>query len=263
MLQIGDHILQNRLFLGTALYPSPEVMAQSIKASETNVITVSIRRQAPDKKSGQVFWDFLKSMQCQLLPNTAGCHTAKEVIVTANMTREIFNTHWIKLEVIGDEYNLQPDPFELLIATKELLSQGFEVFPYCIDDLVLCQKLVNLGCKIVMPWGSPIGSGQGLLNPYAIRTLRQRLPETLIFVDAGIGTPSDAVKAMELGVDGILLNSAVALAHDPIKMARSFNMAIQAGRLAYEAGRMPQRDFAVASTPLVDTPFWLNDKSTL
>lgn len=256
MWKLAQHELSSRLLLGTALYPSPDIMRQAIQSAKVDVITVSLKRQKPEQKGGEQFWEYLKSLPCHLLPNTAGCRTAKEAILLANMAREIFNTPWIKLEVIGDDYNLQPDPFELVSAAKELIQQGFEVFPYCLDDLVVCQRLVEAGCNIVMPWGAPIGSGQGLLNPYAIRVLRERLENTCIIIDAGIGTPSHAVLAMELGVDGILLNSAVALAQDPVKMATSFSLAIEAGRLAFEAGRMPERQFAQASTPLLDTPFW-------
>jgi thiazole synthase len=180
----------------------------------------------------------------------------KEAVKTAHMARELFETDWIKIEVLGDSYNLQPDPFALLEATKILIDDGFKVFPYCTDDLVLCQKLADLGCEVLMPWGAPIGTGQGLLNPYALKTVRERLPEMTLLVDAGIGKPSDAVQAMELGYDGILLNTAVAEALDPEKMAYSFADAINAGRLAYEAGVMPKRDNAKPSTPTLEQPIW-------
>lgn len=256
MWQLADKQLKSRFLIGSALYPSPECMIDSIKASSSQVVTVSLRRQDPSHAGGDDFWSLLKSVNQNLLPNTAGCHSAKDAITTAQMARELFDTRWIKLEVIGDEYNLQPDPFALLEATQELISQGFEVFPYCTDDLVICEKLVEAGCRILMPWGAPIGTGKGLVNPYALRVLRERLPDTTLIVDAGIGAPSHAIEAMQLGFDGVLLNTAVAQASDPVKMAESFKLAIHAGRLAYEAGIMPSRDMAKPSTPVLGKPFW-------
>lgn len=252
--------LESRLFIGTALYPSPHVMLEAIQASQSQVITVSLRRQTPTKStSGDKFWQLIQSLACHLLPNTAGCYSAQEAINTAHLARELFDTDWIKLEVLGDSYNLQPDPFALVEAAKVLIDEGFKVFPYCTDDLVLCQKLADCGCEVLMPWGSPIGTGQGLINPYALETLRKRLPDLTLLVDAGIGKPSDAVQAMELGFDGILLNTAVAEALDPPKMAGAFAQAINAGRLAYEAGVMPKRDNAKPSTPTLDQPIWQHD----
>jgi thiazole synthase len=256
MWNLADKQLQSRLFIGTALYPSPAIMQRSIEMSGAEVVTVSLRRQNAAADSGHDFWQFLQELQVHILPNTAGCHSVKEAITTAQMARELFGTHWIKLEVIGDEYNLQPDPFALLEATKELISQGFEVFPYCTDDLVLCQKLAESGCRILMPWGSPIGTGKGLLNPYALKTIRERLPEMTLVVDAGIGKASHAAQAMELGYDAVLLNTAVAQATDPIKMAEAFKYAVLAGRATYEAGAVAERDLAKPSTPVVGTPFW-------
>ncbi|PCK09128.1 MAG: thiazole synthase [Alteromonadaceae bacterium] len=256
MWQLADETLDSRFLIGTALYPSPQIMLDAIKASKSQVVTVSLRRQTPEQQGGQDFWRLLSSLNVNLLPNTAGCHSAKEAITTANMARELFNTNWIKLEVIGDEYNLQPDPFALVEATKELIAQGFEVFPYTTDDLVVCEKLVELGCRILMPWGAPIGTGKGLINPYALKTLRQRLGKITLIVDAGIGAPSHAAQAMELGYDGILLNTAVANARDPITMAKAFEQALNAGRLGYEAGIMHERDLAKPSTPTLGTPFW-------
>jgi thiazole synthase len=258
--QLADKKLTHRLLLGSALYPSLRVMEEAIKASQAQVVTVSLRREtAALKTQGQTdnkFWHALQQLDCHILPNTAGCYSAKEAINTALMAREVFDTHWLKLEVIGDEYNLQPDPFGLLETTKELISQGFEVLPYCTDDLVLCQRLVELGCRTLMPWGAPIGTGQGLLNPLALKTLRQRLPDINLIVDAGLGAPSHALQAMELGFDGILVDSAVALAQDPIKMARAFSQAVSAGHLACQAGLMTPRDLASPSTPLIGKPFW-------
>ena len=255
--QVYGTELNSRLFIGTALYPSPQVMLDAIKASHSQVITVSLRRQTPtDTENGSQFWQLIQQLGSHLLPNTAGCYSAEEAIKTARLARELFDTNWIKLEVLGDSYNLQPDPFALLEATKVLIAEGFKVFPYCTDDLVLCQKLADLGCEVLMPWGAPIGTGQGLINPYALETLRKRLPEMTLLVDAGIGKPSNAVQAMEMGYDGILLNTAVAEALEPAKMASAFAQAINAGRLAYEAGVMPKRENAKPSTPTLDQPIW-------
>jgi thiazole synthase len=256
MWQLAGKALDSRLLIGTALYPSPQIMLDAIKKSGSQLVTVSLRRQNPSDGSGNDFWQMVQSLQLNILPNTAGCHSVKEAVATAQMARELFSTNWIKLEVIGDDYNLQPDPFALLEATKELVSQGFEVFPYCTDDLVVCEKLVAAGCKILMPWGAPIGTGKGLINPYALKTLRQRMPDITLIVDAGIGAPSHAVEAMQMGFDGVLLNTAVAQASDPIKMAEAFKYSLQSGRLAYESGLIPQRDLAQPSTPTLGTPFW-------
>lgn len=249
--------LSSRFFIGSSLYPSPKVMQDAVKASGAEVITVSLRRQDPQNAGGSAYWDLIKSTGLNLLPNTAGCHSAKEAITTAMMARELFSTRWIKLEVIGDDYTLQPDPFALLEASKELCQQGFEVFPYCTDDLVLCEKLAEAGCRVLMPWGAPIGTGQGIINPYALRTLRARMPEILLVVDAGIGKPSHAAKAMEMGYDAVLLNTAVAESHNPIDMAKAFALAIEAGRMAYESGLIEKRDNAKPSTPVIGTPFSL------
>lgn len=253
MLKVGGKDIQSRLFIGTALYPSPQIMLDAIKAAEAEVVTVSVRRQG---LGGENFWNQLKQLNCLWLPNTAGCHSAKEAVTTAEMAREIFQTNWIKLEVIGDEYNLQPDPFQLLEATKELVKRGFEVFPYCTDDLVLCQRLLDAGCNILMPWGAPIGTGRGLTDPYALQTLRKRLPDVPMVIDAGLGLPSHATQAMELGFDAVLLNTAIAQADNPVVMAEAFKEAVSSGRKAYQAGAMPQRDLAKPSTPVLGTPFW-------
>jgi len=172
------------------------------------------------------------------------------------MSREMFNTDFIKLEVIGDDYNLQPDPFALVEAAEHLIKKGFKVLPYCTDDLVLCKKLLDVGCQVLMPWGSPIGTGKGLMNPYNLETLRERLPDVTLVIDAGIGKPSQAMQAMELGFDAILLNTAIAKAQNPVAMARAFNAAVTGGRMAYEAGTMESRQTASPSTPVLGTPFW-------
>lgn len=257
---IGGKTLNSRLFIGSALYPSPAIMQQAIRSSGAEVVTVSLRRQNPSEGGGTSFWQLIKELQLNILPNTAGCHSAKEAITTAQMAREIFDTNWIKLEVIGDDYNLQPEPFQLLEAAEQLIKEGFEVFPYCTDDLVLCQRLRDVGCNVLMPWAAPIGTGKGIINPYALTTLRERLPDIPLIVDAGIGLPSHACQAMELGFDGILLNSAVAQAGDPVTMASAFAGAIKAGRQAYLASPMPEKNTAAPSTPTLGTPFWHQDK---
>jgi thiazole synthase len=254
---IGGVQLESRFFLGTAGYPSPHILQQAIAASGAQVVTVGLKRQLAAGDAPNDFFRLIRETGARLLPYTAGCRTAREAITLAKMARELFGTHWIKLEVVGDEYTLQPDPFELVQAATELARDGFEVFPYCTDDLVTCQRLLDAGCRILMPWGAPIGSGQGLLNPSALRTLRSRLPDVPLVVDAGIGSPRDAVQAMELGFDAVLLNSAVAQAHDPVTMARAFKLGIEAGRLAWEAGIMARQDMAVATTPVTGRPFVL------
>ena len=256
-LAIGGVELHSRFFLGTAGYPSPAVLRAAIESAGTQVVTVGLRRQlAGDGEAGD-FYRHVRESGTHLLPNTAGCTTAREAVTLARMAREMFGTHWIKLEVIGDEYTLQPDPWELVVAARELAADGFEVFPYCTDDLVTCTRLLDAGCRILMPWGAPIGSGQGLLNPSALRTLRARLPGVPLIVDAGIGSPRDAVQAMELGYDAVLINSAVALAQDPVTMARAFRLAIEGGRLAWEAGIMAKQEMAVATTLVTGRPFVL------
>ncbi|WP_341205920.1 thiazole synthase [uncultured Psychrosphaera sp.] len=259
-LTIYGEQLNSRLLIGTALYPSPDIMKQAILASGSQVVTLSLKRQNPQEQSGQQIWQYIQDIVKQtngfLLPNTAGCKTAKEVYTLAQMSRELFQTSWLKLEVIGDDYNLQPDPFELLKATDMLIKAGFNVLPYCTDDLVLCQRLYDLGCEVIMPWASPIGTGKGLMNPYNLETIRTRLPNATLILDAGIGKPSDACLAMEMGYDGILLNSAVALADDPVLMARAFANSLNSGEQAYRAGIMQPRQTAHPSTPTLDTPFW-------
>ncbi len=255
--RIADVELESRFFLGTAGYPSPRVLQEAIAASGTQVVTVGLRRQLAQAGPQSDFYALIRETGARLLPNTAGCRSAREAVTLAQMARELFGTTWIKLEVVGDEYTLQPDPFELVEAARTLARDGFEVFPYCTDDLVTCQRLLDAGCRILMPWGAPIGSGQGLLNPSALRTLRARLPQVPLIVDAGIGSPRDAVQAMELGFDAVLLNSAVAQALDPVRMARAFHLGIESGRLAWEAGLMARQDMAVATTPVTGRPFIL------
>ncbi|MDR7151389.1 thiazole synthase [Hydrogenophaga palleronii] len=250
--------LTSRFLLGTAGYPSPEVLADSIAASGTQVVTVGLKRTLAaggDNGFIEIIRSAMKERGARLLPNTAGCRTAREAITLAHMARELYGTHWIKLEVVGDEHTLQPDPWGTVEAAAQLTKDGFAVFPYCTDDLVTCQRLLDAGCEVLMPWGAPIGSGQGLINPFALRTLRARLPGVPLVVDAGIGAPSHAAAAMELGFDAVLLNSAVSQAVDPVRMARAFGLAIEAGRSAFEAGVMAPQDMAVASTPVSGHPF--------
>lgn len=248
--------LDSRFFIGTARYPSPAVLAQAIAASGAQVATVGLKRQLAAGGTPNDL-KLIRDSGVRVLPNTAGCYTAREAIQIAKMARELYRTNWIKLEVLGDEYTLQPDPYETVAAAKALAADGFEVFPYCTDDLIVCRRLLDAGCQILMPWGSCIGSGQGLVNPAALRTLRARLPGVPLVVDAGIGSPKDAVEAMELGFDAVLLNTAVAQADDPVTMARAFKLAIEAGRLAYESGIMARQDMAVPSTPVAGRPFLL------
>lgn len=256
MWSIGGCQLRSRLLLGTARYPSLAVLQQAIAASGAEVVTVSLRRESATERAGTHFWSAIKEMGVQVLPNTAGCKTVKEAVTTAEMGREIFETPWLKLEVIGDDYTLQPHPFLLVEAAEELCRRGFQVFPYTTEDMVVAERLVQAGCSILMPWGAPIGSGQGLNNPYALRTLRARYPDISLIVDAGIGKPSHAIAAMELGYDGVLVNTAVARAADPVRMARAFGLAVESGRLAYLAGAMPVQEMAEPSTPVTGTPFW-------
>lgn len=259
---IGSTLLHSRFLLGTAGYPSPDVLCQAIEASGSQVLTLGLKRTlaAPggsDNGFVQIIRDTAQAHGAHLLPNTAGCRSAQEAITLAHMARELLGTHWIKLEVVGDEQTLQPDPFELVAAAAQLIRDGFEVLPYCTDDLVSAHRLVDAGCRILMPWAAPIGSGLGLLNPWALRTLRARLPDITLIVDAGLGAPSHATAAMELGMDAVLLNSAVSQAHDPVRMARAFRQAVQAGRDGHRAGLMATNDVAIASTPVSGQPFVL------
>lgn len=262
-LDTSDHLtlygvsFPSRLLLGTARYPSPKCLEEAVIAAKPAMLTVSLRRQiAPHGElGGQSFWDLLNALRIPLLPNTAGCHSTQEVLTTAHMARDVFGTEWIKLEIIGDDYTLQPDTLALVDAAERLLHEGFKVLPYCTEDFVVCKRLVDIGCEVIMPWAAPIGTGKGAVNPYALRLLRERLEVPLI-IDAGIGRPSHACQVMEWGYDGVLLNTAVAQAADPVRMAYAFSEAIHAGRLAYLAGVVEERESAEASTPVVGTPFW-------
>lgn len=258
--RVYDVELHSRLFLGTAQYPSPTIMQEAIEASGAQVLTTSLRRQSPDSGGGQKWWQQLRELNRQILPNTAGCSNAKEAVTLANMARELFQTNWIKLEITGDDYNLQPNTLELLIATEQLQNDGFNVFAYTTEDLVVCKRLRDFGCQVIMPWGAPIGTGKGLLNPYALKTLRARMPEVSLLVDAGIGLPSHVAQVMELGFDGVLLNTSIARSDNPVQMATAMRHACKAGRLAYLSGAISERETADASTPIIGTPFWQSKK---
>lgn len=240
--------LPNALMLGTAQYPSPSVLQEAFRASGAGVATVSLRREAGQ---GQAFWSLIRDLGVRVLPNTAGCHSAREAVTTARMAREVFETNWIKLEVIGHADTLQPDPFGLLEAATTLCAEGFEVFPYTTEDQVLAARLLDAGCRVLMPWGAPIGSGLGLNNRHGLRMLRAAFPDVPMVIDAGLGLPSHAAEAMEMGFDAVLLNSAVAQAGDPVAMARAFALAVQAGALARDADPMGVRDMGAPSTPLI------------
>jgi thiazole synthase len=257
---VGSVTLRSRFLLGSAGYPSPEVLRDAIRASRTQVVTVGLKRtlvSGSDNGFVAIVRGALAAQDARLLPNTAGCRSAPEAIELAMMAREVYETAWIKLEVVGDEYTLQPDPIELIEAARVLVNDGFVVWPYCTDDLVTCRRLLDVGCPVLMPWGAPIGSGQGLTNPLALRTLRARLPDAILIIDAGLGAPSHAAQAMELGFDAVLVNSAVALSGDPVRMAHAFRRAVEAGRDGWRAGLIPAQDFAVASTPVAGQPVLL------
>ncbi|EAR09968.1 thiazole synthase [Reinekea blandensis] len=253
--RIYDRTYQTRLLLGTARYPSPAILQQAVTGSGAELVTVSLRRQQSAPESAQPFWTLLRKLNVDLLPNTAGCRTADEAFTLAQMSRELFDTPLIKLEVIGDDQTLQPDMVQTLACARRLLDDGFQVLPYCTDDLMFCRALVEAGCEVIMPWGAPIGTGRGLSDPYRLRTLRERLPDVTLIVDAGLGKPSHVTEAMELGADAVLLNTAIAKAHDPVAMAQACRLATEAGLLGAQAGPMLAQDHANPSTPVLGMPF--------
>jgi thiazole synthase len=255
MLKLYGTELASRLLLGTARYPSPAVLTEAIRAAGAEVATVSLRRESGGERAGQGFWSIIRGLNLRVLPNTAGCRTVKEAVTTAHMAREVFATPWIKLEVIGEDDTLQPDVFGLTEAARILCGEGFEVFPYTTEDLVVAERLLAAGCRVLMPWGAPIGSGRGLNNLFGLRALRAHFPEVPIIIDAGIGVPSHAAQAMELGFDAVLVNTAVAQATDPVAMAGAFAQAVAAGHAARLAGPIEPRDFAAPSTPVVGQAF--------
>ncbi|MDA1028885.1 MAG: thiazole synthase [Bacteroidetes bacterium] len=249
-LRIGHLKLQSRLLLGTSGYPNPHVMLESLAASGSQLVTVAIRRVNLQDQSEESFLDLITSLPVEILPNTAGCYTAKEAVLVAEMAREALQTNLIKLEVIGDDETLLPDVEQLLKAANELIRSGFTVMAYSNDDPITCKKLAEMGCAAVMPLASPIGSGMGIVNPYNLQLIRELLPHTPLIVDAGIGTASDAAMAMEMGYDGILLNTAVSKAKHPVQMAAAMRHAVLGGRLAWKAGRIPKRFYAQASSSM-------------
>lgn len=247
-LQIGDYTFNSRVMLGTGKYSTLDQMDEALAASGTEVVTVAVRRVKFGEQDGP---DVLSRLQGKytILPNTAGCTTAEEALRTARLAREILDTPLVKLEVIGCPKTLYPDSAATLLAAKELVDDGFVVLPYITDDPVACQRLVELGCPAVMPLGAPIGSGLGIQNPANIRIIRE-LVDVPVIVDAGVGAASDVAIALEMGVDGVLLNTGVAAAQDPIRMATAVRHAAEAGRLSFLAGRMPRKLYATASSPL-------------
>lgn len=250
-LKIGDQVYSSRLLIGSSGYPNFDVMLKAIKMSEANIVTVAIRRVKLNDLSSENLYSILKEENCTVLPNTAGCYTAKDAVLTAQLAREALGTDLIKLEVIGDDQTLFPDVEQLIPAASELIKDGFTVLPYCNDDPITCKKLEDIGCAVVMPLGAPIGSGAGIRNPYNIQIIRD-LIEVPVIVDAGVGTASDAAVAMELGCDGVLLNTAVAKARNPILMASAMRKAVEAGREAFLSGRIPRKLYATASSPTED-----------
>ena len=250
-----DVEVPSRLMLGTAQYPSPKVLAEAFRRSGAGIATVSVRREAGGERAGAAFWALVRDLGVRVLPNTAGCYSVREAVTTAQMARELFDTPWIKLEVIGHADTLQPDPFGLVEAARILGEEGFEVFPYTTEDVVLADRLLSVGCRVLMPWGAPIGTGLGLVNRYGLRTLRAHFPDVPLVIDAGLGRPSQAAEAMEMGFDAVLLNTAVAKAGDPAAMAEGFARAVEAGRLAFEADLMEPRDMAAPSTPVLGRAF--------
>ena len=262
MLTLYGKNFTSRLLLGTAHYPSPEMLKRAVQASQAEIVTVSLRRESARARTGQGFWALIEELGCRVLPNTAGCHTAKEAIATTEMARELFGTSWVKLEVIANDDTLQPDLFGLVEAAQVLAADGFDVLPYTTEDLSAAERLVAAGCTVLMPWASPIGSARGLINKDALKTLRAYFPDIPLIIDAGVGAPSHAAEAMEMGYDAVLLNTAVAKAGDPAKMAEAFAKAIEAGRLAFEAGLIEPRDMASPSTPVAGTPFFKIDHAS-
>lgn len=260
MLELYGKRFSSRLLLGTAQYPSPETLRQAVEASGAEIVTVSLRRESARARTGQGFWKLIEQLGVRVLPNTAGCRTPKEAITTAKMARELFGTPWIKLEVIANDDTLQPDLFGLIEAATVLCAEGFEVLPYTTEDLSAAERLVAAGCAALMPWAAPIGSARGLVNKEGLKTLRAYFPDLPLIVDAGLGAPSHVAEVMEMGYDGVLLNTAVAKAGDPAKMADAFAKAIEAGRLAFEAGLLEPRDMAAPSTPVAGTPFFKIDR---
>ena len=251
VFRVGKHELGSRLIVGTGKYPSLDVMQRAHEASGTSMVTVAIRRIGLDDPTGKTMLDYIDRSRFLILPNTAGCTTAKDAVLTAQLARELLGTDLIKLEVIGDMQTLYPDTTETIAAARELVADGFTVLPYIVDDPTACKRLQDAGCAAVMPLAAPIGSGLGICNPYSIAIIKERA-EVPVIVDAGVGTASDAAIAMELGVDAVLMNTGIAAARDPVAMAHAMRLAVEAGRTSFLAGRMPKRLYANASSPMTD-----------
>lgn len=249
-LTIAGRQFQSRLIVGTGKYRTFQEMALCHEATGADMVTVAVRRVNLTDRSKESLLDYINREKIFILPNTAGCYNADEAVRTARLAREVGLSHWIKLEVIGDEKTLFPDNAGLVEATRTLVKEGFVVMPYTNDDLVNARRLIDAGAAAVMPLGAPIGSGMGIQNVANLRIMREMITEVPLIVDAGVGTASDAAIAMELGYDGVLMNTAIAAAEDSVKMATAMKLAVQAGRLAYEAGRMPKKLYATASSPL-------------
>jgi thiazole synthase len=250
-LTIGAYELSSRLIVGTGKYPSLAVMQAAHVASGASMVTVAIRRISLDDPSGKTMLDYIDRTRFRILPNTAGCTTAKEAVLTARLARELLDTDLIKLEVIADARTLYPDTIETIAAATELVRDGFTVLPYIVDDPAACKRLEEVGCAAVMPLGAPIGSGLGICNPHSISIIKENASVPVI-VDAGVGTASDAAIAMELGVDAVLMNTGIAAARDPVAMANAMRLAVESGRIAFRAGRMEKKRYAVASSPIAD-----------
>ncbi len=251
MVKFYETEVASRLLLGTAGYPSPAILGDAVRRSGTGIVTVSLRRETAGTKACGQFFEMIQRLNVHILPNTAGCHSTSEAVMTAQMARDLFGTDWIKLEVIGNHDTLQPDVFALVESAKILSADGFKVFPYTTDDLVVAGRLLDAGCQVLMPWCAPIGSAMGPNNMLALKSMRGHFPDVPLIVDAGIGRPSHAAQVMELGFDAVLLNTAVAKAGDPALMAEAFAAAVNAGHSAHLAGPLEPRDMAVPSTPII------------
>jgi thiazole synthase len=249
VLSFAGRSFRSRLLVGTGKYKNFSEMARALEESGTEIVTVAIRRISLNRGKGESLLDYVDPKKYTILPNTAGCYTAEDAVLTARLAREALGTELIKLEVIGDQQTLFPDNRGMLQAVETLIKDGFTVLPYTNDDPIVCKQLVELGCPVVMPLAAPIGSGLGIRNPYNLRIILETVKVPVI-VDAGVGTASDVAIAMEMGCDGVLLNTAIAGAQDPIRMARAMRLAVESGRLAYEAGRIPRKLYASASSPL-------------
>ena len=255
MLKLYEQTIRSRLMLGTARYPSPADSRRSETVTTSARAALTASPSTAGERAGQAFWSLVRELGVRVLPNTAGCHAVKEAVTTAHMAREVFGTTWIKLEVIGEDDTLQPDVFGLVDAARILCAEGFEVFPYTTEDLVVAERLLAAGCRVLMPWGAPIGSGRGLNNLFGLTALRAHFADVPLIIDAGLGVPSHAARALELGFDAVLVNTAVAQARDPVQMAAAFAQAVEAGLAARRAGPIEPRDLATPSTPLIGTAF--------